>query len=155
MFVYLSESVPPVAADLYASTPQLSSPVTTPTASSSVGSEWLQPGYAPGTSACARQGRALPSSCDGCRCLLHRCSHRLPALHAGSGVAGRAASAVRLVIAANKKNKLFKRSVECRNKRSGVTCNITELIGKCKASYLCWNRQGRCRRRALVQMGRW
>lgn len=86
-----------VAAGLCASTLQLSSPATTPTLSSSVGSGWLLPGYAPGTSACARQGLALLSSCDGCP-PLHRCSYHLPALHAGSGVDGRAASAVQLVI---------------------------------------------------------
>lgn len=71
----------------------------TPTVSFSVGSGWLQPDYAPETSAFARPGPALLSFCDGC-CLLHlllllhrRCSYPLPALHDG-----RAASVVQLVI---------------------------------------------------------
>lgn len=96
-------SVPPVAGGLYVSTPQLSSPATTPIVSSSVGSGWLQLGSVPETSAGARQGHALLASCDGFHLLLPRCSCHLPALHAGSGLAGGAESAVQLVIAAYKR----------------------------------------------------
>lgn len=88
------------------STPQLSSPATTPIVSSSVGSGWLQLGSVPETSAGARQGHALLTSCGGYRLLLlSRCSCHLPALHAGSGQPGGAESAVQLVIATYKKEK--------------------------------------------------
>lgn len=73
-----------VAAGLCASALQLSSPATTPTLSSSAGSGWPRLGYVPEISACARLGPALLTSCAGCRLLLlHHCSYRLPALHAG------------------------------------------------------------------------
>lgn len=84
------------------STPRLFSPATTPIVSSSVGSVWLQLGSVPETSACARQGHALLSSCDGCHLLLLPHCH-LPALRAGSGLTGGAESAVQLVIAAHKR----------------------------------------------------
>lgn len=68
--VYLSERVSPVAAGSCASAPRLSSPAMTPRVSFSAGSVWLQPGYVQETSACARRGRALSSSCVGCLLLL-------------------------------------------------------------------------------------
>lgn len=103
-----SEHIPPVAEGLCASALQLSSPVMTPTASSSVGSGWLRPGYVPETSAFARRGPALLSSFDGFRLLLHhlRCSYRLPALHECE-MAEKAASAVQLVITAEQKQQLL------------------------------------------------
>lgn len=103
MLVCLVVSVPPVVGGLCVSTPQLSSPATTPIVSSSVGSGWLQLGSVPETSACARQGHALQSSCDGCHLLLLLPRCHLPALHVGSGLAGGAESAVQLVIAAHKR----------------------------------------------------
>lgn len=75
----------PVAAGSCASVPRLSSPATTPRVSSSACSGWLPRGCVPGTSASARRGPALLSSCGARRLPLQRCcSSRLLALHAGS-----------------------------------------------------------------------
>lgn len=102
------QHVPPVAGGLCASVPQLSSPAKTPTVSSFVGSGWLQLCSALETSACAHQGPALLSSCDGFHhlllllSLLHQhCNYYSPALRAGNVKAGRAASVAQLVISAN------------------------------------------------------
>lgn len=134
-----SEHIPPVAEGLCASALQLSSPVMTPTASSSVGSGWLRPGYVPETSAFARRGPALLSSFDGFRFLLHhlRCSYRLPALHECE-MAGKAASAVQLVITAEQKQQLFQVTV--------LECTKNPAIVKYKALYLRRSRQWRYRR---------
>lgn len=79
------DGVSPVAAGLYVSVPQLSSPATTPKVSSSACSGWLPHGCVPGTSASSHRGPALLSSCGARRLPLQRCcSSHLLALHAGS-----------------------------------------------------------------------
>lgn len=100
--VCLSVHSPPVAAGLCASALQLSSPKTTPTVFFFGGTVWLRPGSVQETSACARQGPALPSSCGDSQ-LPHRRSYCLPGLRAGNVTTGRVASAVQQVTATKKK----------------------------------------------------
>lgn len=122
--VFLCVCVLPVAAGLYASALQLSSPATTPTAFSSVCSAWLRHGCVPETSACARRGPGPLSSCVGCCIHLpvcpHRCSCRLLAVRAGSGAAVRAASAVGLEITGEKKGNFSNDSL-CLNGKNLVS----------------------------------